>query len=402
MDIFANLPEKKLKEVMIPHYWGFRQELFRLFNKLKKENIAAGHHDTISFEEYWSRSVLEVPSVPDACLAVPIFKYLFNSYMLRKGSNSSITSDDRELLFSVMENISYLLNFESNYRKVLRPSEALVGQLTTTEVTPCLGEIQLPYPCVFVQLPRPIAYNDSHEKPIYINGLYLWEVKMSDKDRDVLHDVKTLNTVSLCPGLMIGFCAVFPWDVFPLRKNDVFSNIMYRAPLNNVMSGEELIDLGIENAVTVRKAPSLQHEMFLHKWFLRLAFNLCLWLSNKQEEEEVVEEKHDILEKIKKAKDPLKVRIAMENQYKGKAPVSSIVVGQHVVIDEETRIASAQSQTAKGMREMKIHWRRAHWRRVAIGEGRVLREWRWFKNVLVNKDKGGVPLYSTYELRKGV
>jgi hypothetical protein len=199
---------------------------------------------------------------------------------------------------------------------------------------------------------------------------------------------------------MIGFGAVIPWAVAPLSKNDVFNNIMYRAPFNNVMSGEELIDLGIENAVSARKELGL-HEMFLNKWFLRLAFNLRLWLSNKQEEE-VVEEKHDILEKIKKAKDPLKLRIVMENQYKGKAPVSSIVVGQHVVIDEETRIASAQSQTAKGMREMKIHWRRAHWRRVAIGEGRVLREWRWFKNVLVNKDKGGVPLYSTYELRKGV
>jgi hypothetical protein len=125
-----------------------------------------------------------------------------------------------------------------------------------------------------------------------------------------------------------------------------------------------------------------------------------LWLSSKQEE--VVETKHAVLEKLKKAKDPVAFRIQLEQQLDGKLPVTDIIIGQHVVIDDETRIASAQSQTAKGLREMKIHWRRAHWRRVAIGEGRVSREWRWFKNVLVNKDKGGVPLYSTYELRKGV
>lgn len=30
------------------------------------------------------------------------------------------------------------------------------------------------------------------------------------------------------------------------------------------------------------------------------------------------------------------------------------------------------------------HWRRGHWRRVAIGVGRLDRKWRWFRPVLVN------------------
>lgn len=32
----------------------------------------------------------------------------------------------------------------------------------------------------------------------------------------------------------------------------------------------------------------------------------------------------------------------------------------------------------------RVHWRRGHWRRVAIGEGRQQRDWRWIQPVLVN------------------
>jgi hypothetical protein len=35
----------------------------------------------------------------------------------------------------------------------------------------------------------------------------------------------------------------------------------------------------------------------------------------------------------------------------------------------------------------KSHWRRGHWRRQAVGQGRAERELRWIRTVLVNADR---------------
>jgi hypothetical protein len=48
------------------------------------------------------------------------------------------------------------------------------------------------------------------------------------------------------------------------------------------------------------------------------------------------------------------------------------------------------------------HWRRGHWRRVAVGEGRTGREWRLIEPTIVNKGSGTVPLGRIHIVRPAV
>lgn len=418
MDIFLDLPEKKRQEVMIPHYVRARASFYRISKLLQKAKIKRKIYTPGNFEELWSKSIFTPPKhvafFPFCLFGSWYFSTLTELMGMHEAFKHFRNDTGRESIQSFAEEATYLLNFEHNYRKVLRPSEALIGQLTTTEITPQIKEIQLPYPCVYVQFPRPVATADGHG---VINGFYMWETSISKEEVQFLHSihvefakekhigaanvekVKNYGARILCMGW--SFCDLDASCI--IDRESINTSLIWRDFADECIA-EEYISKSLEfckNEYNVHgQKYTGEKEFLIGEWLLRLAFNLCLWLSSKQEE--VVETKHAVLEKLKKAKDPVAFRIQLEQQLDGKLPVTDIIIGQHVVIDEETRIASAQSQTAKGLREMKIHWRRAHWRRVAIGEGRVLREWRWFKNVLVNKDKGGVPLYSTYELRKGV
>lgn len=59
---------------------------------------------------------------------------------------------------------------------------------------------------------------------------------------------------------------------------------------------------------------------------------------------------------------------------------SPLIIGQQFQPKTE-RVAGAAHSTHATPR---THWRKGHWRRVAIGEGRQQREWRWIQPVLVN------------------
>ncbi|WP_261210004.1 hypothetical protein [Laspinema sp. D2d] len=59
---------------------------------------------------------------------------------------------------------------------------------------------------------------------------------------------------------------------------------------------------------------------------------------------------------------------------------SPLIIGQKFQPKTERVPGTAHSSHATP----RTHWRRGHWRRVAIGEGRQQREWRWIQPVLVN------------------
>lgn len=60
--------------------------------------------------------------------------------------------------------------------------------------------------------------------------------------------------------------------------------------------------------------------------------------------------------------------------------LNPLIVGQQFEPKTE-RVVNTHPATHASPR---THWRRGHWRRVAIGEGRQQREWRWIQPVLVN------------------
>ncbi|HEY9836629.1 MAG TPA: hypothetical protein V6D27_07000, partial [Vampirovibrionales bacterium] len=59
---------------------------------------------------------------------------------------------------------------------------------------------------------------------------------------------------------------------------------------------------------------------------------------------------------------------------------SPLIIGQKFQAKTERASGTAHSSHATP----RTHWRRGHWRRVAMGEGRQQREWRWIQPVLVN------------------
>ncbi|WP_254563959.1 hypothetical protein [Oscillatoria sp. HE19RPO] len=59
---------------------------------------------------------------------------------------------------------------------------------------------------------------------------------------------------------------------------------------------------------------------------------------------------------------------------------SPLIIGQKFQPKTERATGSTHSTHTTP----RTHWRRGHWRRVAIGEGRQQREWRWIQPVLVN------------------
>lgn len=59
---------------------------------------------------------------------------------------------------------------------------------------------------------------------------------------------------------------------------------------------------------------------------------------------------------------------------------SPLMIGQKFQAKTERVAGEAHSTHATP----RTHWRKGHWRRVAIGEGRQQREWRWIQPVLVN------------------
>ncbi|MGL5194802.1 MAG: hypothetical protein ACRC8Y_14555 [Chroococcales cyanobacterium] len=59
---------------------------------------------------------------------------------------------------------------------------------------------------------------------------------------------------------------------------------------------------------------------------------------------------------------------------------SPLIIGQKFQPRTERTSGTTHSTHATP----RTHWRRGHWRRVAIGEGRQQREWRWIQPVLVN------------------
>jgi hypothetical protein len=67
----------------------------------------------------------------------------------------------------------------------------------------------------------------------------------------------------------------------------------------------------------------------------------------------------------------------------------------------QTRLIDANYPKGEGTGSGKTpHWRRAHWRRVAVGKGRVQRELRLMPAVLVNKNHLAVDMASTsYEVK---
>lgn len=58
-----------------------------------------------------------------------------------------------------------------------------------------------------------------------------------------------------------------------------------------------------------------------------------------------------------------------------------LIIGQQFQPQIE-RIGSSSTHLAHA--SPRTHWRRGHWRRVALGEGRQKREWRWIQPILVN------------------
>ncbi|MCT7984916.1 hypothetical protein NG796_16720 [Laspinema sp. A4] len=60
--------------------------------------------------------------------------------------------------------------------------------------------------------------------------------------------------------------------------------------------------------------------------------------------------------------------------------LNPLILGQQFQPQTERISRSAHSTHATP----RTHWRRGHWRRVAVGEGRQERKWRWIQPVLVN------------------
>ncbi|MCT7964202.1 hypothetical protein NG791_26340 [Laspinema sp. D1] len=82
---------------------------------------------------------------------------------------------------------------------------------------------------------------------------------------------------------------------------------------------------------------------------------------------------------------PTKVSISTKGQGFGGGKAKSdrltpLIVGQKFQPQTERTSRSAHSTHATP----RTHWRRGHWRRVAMGEGRQERKWRWIQPVLVN------------------
>ncbi len=81
---------------------------------------------------------------------------------------------------------------------------------------------------------------------------------------------------------------------------------------------------------------------------------------------------------------PRKVSVSYKGQDFGqkanKDRLTPLIIGQQFQPQTERILRSGRGTHATP----RTHWRRGHWRRVAFGEGRQQREWRWIQPVLVN------------------
>ena len=72
---------------------------------------------------------------------------------------------------------------------------------------------------------------------------------------------------------------------------------------------------------------------------------------------------------------------------------TEIRLNQTMLLANATAIAMAETEHSDGddddaeRTKVRPHWRRAHWRRFAVGRGRAKREYRWVPAVYVNKHR---------------
>jgi len=413
--MFATLPKDQHDYIMRAPYQVGKQsfrEMFRRFQKnLKHFAIPAPDFDTL-----WGHSIDCISEDALEMLQTPFGKWLANTKAKIMKLAEAAGKSDKRLLEDLggetaaqLFEANVLMQFEKHYRKVLIPSPGLIANLSTTEITPPFGDIQPPYPCVYIQFPGPIQLDDmttrsvlrmnAHTR-IFIPGIYLWKRHPPAALREILgsairHECEVNNKY-----YSLGKDTDVLSFTYPLVRPDL-PDALDHIDMNHMdlgyqscsgLSGEDIME-GTKRELE-NKPDS--HALESTLWLFRLSMNLCLWLSNKEEQPVLQRDPRNVALEA----DPNQWRRkVIEAGAKTKPPIDEIILGQNIKIDEETARISKQMQSAEGRREVRTHWRRGHWRQQAIGPRSAMKHaWRWITRILVKKDKGNAPLSTTYEL----
>lgn len=223
-----------------------------------------------------------------------------------------------------------------------------------------IGEIDLPYPALYLHFGSNVGLEIEGADGFHIEGAYIVEVEDQG--------IKAIAVMFTCN--------FDKWDeIEQINVGSIYSlhTFTARAALTNGLTVKESLELseGLDGD------PIIWENSRLVQSALRMTVNSLLYIGTPKAEIEQrypEEAPRDLVERVEKG-----------NWKAGRTLKAMGFVRTNFCGNSYRKDLESSEETG---RVVEPHWRRGHWRRVAIGEGRSERLWHLFPPVIVNAKMG--------------
>lgn len=296
--------------------------------------------------------------------------------------------------------------------KVYRPSFEVSELMVHTDLTVLGEDVHLPFGTILIEIPEQLQKDyhiDLHAKDLevlqdipehvykYLGYPPIAELQQPMRPRFVtLREMQQKNTRSIVLNVFASQWFRTDMNAEALQISDPKTGRMLTLNPQHYLSLSPVPVLGlrafIENGKTIEQSfdeafnvkadenhniPLNESEKVTIKDLYRFALNSMLSLMMLDFKTKSLD-----LPKVARKVENKRERQQIEHVVPSELHLDqTIFVRSPADVDEEIGILAG---TSGDLREMRPHWRRGHWRRVAVGKGRTDREYRFIKPVFVN------------------
>lgn len=272
--------------------------------------------------------------------------------ILRSGQFASWSHIKRDIGFCIaLETFSDLLGHAQEF-PVLALDRALFQALNQTYVPPDITMMRRVFPVGLLLLPQKTIQTPEGD---WID----WLVFRHGLAGDILPPIKTVD--DLIADVRVDRDSI-AWAAQPSGITWA-SNEPLQFKDKAWTFSDEMVSVSLGTALSVT-----QDDQTVIERVSMLVANVLLYLQFRPEE----------------ATEPAVSSVASGSGF-GKSSDRNRIFTPRIIGKQHHRPTSEVSRSSPSYRSSPhTHWRRGHWRRVAMGEGRQQRQWRWIEPVLVN------------------